>query len=229
MVCAPGGRVSVALSVRVRARVFPPPIAKRVQESLDIQTGVPWKRVQGGVREPRLFSPPLFIPRRQSNRKICLLRQSQSPAALASARGRPRSSSEACGALGSPDCENRGGLAAITSLLPSLICLLLTPSNDFSSRLTSSLPLTYTHTHTSSVPLSRPPFGSLGKGNWTERFTFRKAVSATYFSRSPALAGPRSPTWRSCRGGSGRQGGEALRLAGQEAGFLGSGAPCSCF
>lgn len=33
--------MSVALSVRVRARVFPPPIAKRVQESLDIQTGVP--------------------------------------------------------------------------------------------------------------------------------------------------------------------------------------------
>lgn len=179
--------------------------------------------------EPRLF-PPLFIPRCQSNQKIGLLRQRQSPAALACARGRPRSSSEAWGALGSPDCENRGGLAAITSLIPSLICLLLTPSRDFSSRLTSSLPLT--RTHTSSVPLSRPPFGSLGKGNWTERFTFRKAVSAAYFPLCLALAGPRSPTWRSCRGGSGQQGREPLSsavLRPQDASFLGSGAPCSRF
>lgn len=35
-------------------------------------------------------------------------------------------------------------------LIPALICLLLTPNADFSSRLTLSLPLT--HAHTSSVP-----------------------------------------------------------------------------
>lgn len=46
--------------VCVRARVFPPPIAKRVQESLDIQTGIPLKWMEGDVREPRLFPPLVF-------------------------------------------------------------------------------------------------------------------------------------------------------------------------
>lgn len=56
--------MSVAPSVRVcmcaRARVFPPPIAKRVQESLDIQTGIPLKWMEGDLREPRLFPPLVF-------------------------------------------------------------------------------------------------------------------------------------------------------------------------
>lgn len=39
-------------------------------------------------------------------------------------------------------------------LIPSLICLILTPNADFSSRLTLSLPLT--HAHTSSVPCLPP-------------------------------------------------------------------------
>lgn len=54
--------MSVAPSVLVcaRARVFPPPRAKRVQESLDIQTGIPLKWVEGGVREPRFFPPLVF-------------------------------------------------------------------------------------------------------------------------------------------------------------------------
>lgn len=119
---------------------------------------------------------------------MCFPRTSQSPAARTSARGRPLFSPDARDALRSPRRENQGGLAAITACIPSLICLLLTPSTDFSSRLTSSLPLT--HTHTGLRAFSRPPpFGSLGKGNWTERFTFRKAASATHLC-SPALAGP---------------------------------------
>lgn len=130
------------------------------------------------------------MPRCQSNQKkkeMCFPRTSQSPAARASARGRPLSSPDARGALRSPHCENQGGLAAITTLTPSLICLLLTPRTDFSSRLASSLPLTHTHTRLRSF--SCPPFCSLGKGNGTERFTFRKAASATNLG-SPALAGP---------------------------------------
>lgn len=43
--------------------------------------------MEGGACEPRLFFPPLFIPQCQSNRKICFLRTSPSPAALASACG----------------------------------------------------------------------------------------------------------------------------------------------
>ena len=48
------------LCERARTRVFPPPRAKRVQESLDIQTGIPLKWVEGGVREPRLLSSSRF-------------------------------------------------------------------------------------------------------------------------------------------------------------------------
>lgn len=158
------------------------------QESLDIYTGIPLKRMEGGASEPRLFSSLLCHGVKVIKKnKMCFPRISQSPAALAGARGRPPSSPDARGALSSSRCENQGGLAAITALIPSLICLLLTPSTDFSSRLTSSLPLT--HTHTGLRSFSRPPFCSLGKGNWTERFTFRKAASATHFC-SPALAGP---------------------------------------
>lgn len=139
---------------------------------------------------------------------MCFLRTSPSPAALASARGRPLSSPAARGALSSPHCEDQGGLAAITSLIPPLICLLLTPSTDFSSRLPSSLPLT--HTHTGLGSFSRPPSCSLGKGNWTERFTFRKAASATYLSVLRL-----SQVQEELLGGSGQEGGEALSSAGR--------------
>ena len=54
--CARGGRVRVALSARVCARVFPPAMAKRAQESLDIHTGVPLK---AGARW-RARTSPLF-------------------------------------------------------------------------------------------------------------------------------------------------------------------------
>lgn len=45
-------------SVRERARASPPPKAKRAQAPLDIYTGIPLKRVDGGGREPRPFPPP---------------------------------------------------------------------------------------------------------------------------------------------------------------------------
>ena len=55
--------MSVAPSVRVCvcARALPPPIAKRVQQSLAIQTGVPFKWAEADVREPRLFPPPVSL------------------------------------------------------------------------------------------------------------------------------------------------------------------------
>lgn len=58
--CVPGGLASEVRSVRVCARVcvFPPRMAKRAQESLDIYTGIPLKQVEGGACEPRLFFPP---------------------------------------------------------------------------------------------------------------------------------------------------------------------------
>lgn len=62
--------------------------------------------MEGGAREPPLFFP-LFIPQCQSHQKNCLLRTSRSPAALASARGRPLSSPDARGALSSPLLESR--------------------------------------------------------------------------------------------------------------------------
>lgn len=104
---------------------------------------------------------PLFMSQCQSNQKICLLSTSQSPAALASARGRPLSSPDARGALSSPHCENQGGLAAITALIPSQICLLLTPSTDFSSRLVVSPSHTHSHILRSFAPAL--PFALWGK------------------------------------------------------------------
>lgn len=140
------------------------------------------------------------MPLCQSNQKICLLRTSRSPAALASARGRPPSSPDARGALSSPRRENRGGLAAITALTPSLICLLLMRSTDFSSRRTPSA-LSHTLTQPPCL-LPRPPVRSPGKGNWTERFTFRRAASAAHSAGSLAVAGPGSPRRRSSWAGS---------------------------
>lgn len=61
MVRARGGRVSVALSVRVSARVcFLLRWQKGSSNLLTIQTGIPLKWVEGDVREPRLFSPLVF-------------------------------------------------------------------------------------------------------------------------------------------------------------------------
>lgn len=95
---------------------------------------------------------PLFMSQCQSNQKICFQRTSQSPAALASARGRLLSPPDARGALRSPRCENQGGLAAITALIPSPMCLLLTPSTDFSSLFVVSPSQTHSHILRSSAP-----------------------------------------------------------------------------
>lgn len=150
--------MSEVWSVRVCARVFPPPMAKRAQESLDIYTGIPLKRVEGGAREPCLFFP-LFMSQCQSNQKICLLRTSQSPAALASARGRPLSSPDARGALSSPHHENQGGLAAITALIPSPD--LFAFNAEYRLFLSPCLSLSYTLTLRSFAPAL--PFALWGK------------------------------------------------------------------
>lgn len=157
--------------------------------------------MEGGACEPPLFFP-LFIPQCQSHQKNCLLRTSRSPAALASARGRPLSSPDARGALSSPLLESRRSCSNYRSYSISDLF-------DFNAERRLFLsPHVVSPSHTRSHILgsvSRPPFCSLGKGSWTERFTFRKGASASYFTGSLALSGPGSPMWRSCWGGSGQK------------------------
>lgn len=167
----------------VRARV-PPPMAKRVQESLDIHAGVP---PESGCKVARvdLASLPRFLPPCQSNQKTCVRSQSPGPAAPAGARGRPLCSPGAWGALGSPDCENPGGLAAIPSLFH--LCFVCSERRvDFSSRLVVSP----SHIHTRSHIL-RP---SLPPSRWLSRE--RQLDATIHLQESRALRFPgfrRSP------------------------------------
>lgn len=162
-------------------------------------------------RASLVFFPLFFVPQYRSNEKICLLSTIQSPAARpASAVARcPRRMRAVSSAPGT------ARIKAVLQQLPRLFHLWFV---CFQRRVQTfslaSRRLSRSHTLTHPpLPVSRPPLCSLGKGNWTEQFTFTKAAFATYFTSSLALAGPGSPMWTSCWGNSRQDGGKALSSA----------------
>lgn len=143
--------------------------------------------MEGGASEPRLFSSLLCHCVKVIKKYICVFPgdkpKSRSP------RLRPRSPAVLAGcARCAPLPPPRESRRSCSNYHPGSISDVFAFNAEYRlSRLTSSPPLT--HAHTGLRAFSRPPLCSLGKGNWTERFTFRKAVSATSFC-SPAPAGP---------------------------------------
>lgn len=208
--------MSVAPSVRVcmcaRARVFPPPIAKRVQEALDIQTGIPLKWMEGDVS----FLLSFFTS--QSNQKICGLGEKPKSPALASARGRPLSSP----VRAVRSAPHTARIKAVSQQSPLLsisdLFAFKTPSNDFSSsRCTSSH--TDTHAHILSSLSPALPFALWGKAIGRNGSPSGKQPPPR-ISPVPWLAGPGSPTceWLGRFGIGRRRGSELAVLRPQDAG-----------
>lgn len=164
--------------------------------------------MEGGAREPPFF-PPLFIPQCQSHQKNCLLRTSRSPAALASARGRPLSSPDARGALSSPLLESRRSCSNYRSYSISDLFDFNAERRLFLSPHVVSPSLTLTHPR---FPVSHLPFALWGKAVGRNDSPSGKEPRPRT-SPGPWLSGPGSPMWRSCWGGSGQEGREALSSA----------------
>lgn len=91
--------------------------------------------------------------------------------------------------------------------------MLLRPTKDFSSRLTSSLPLTHTHTHTSSVPSLPPSLLFSGERQLDRMIHLQESSLGHALLEFPGSRRYRVSNVAELLGSSGQEGGEALSSA----------------
>lgn len=184
-------------------------MAKRVQESLDIQTGIPLKRVKVSL----ILLPASLFHNVKVIKRFVYWRKAKVPQPLAAPAVAccPRRMRAVRSALWT------ARIKAVLQQLPLLFhlwfVLLLRPSKDFSSRLTSSLPLTHTHTHTSSVPSLPPSLLFSGERQLDGMIHLQESSLGHALLEFPGSRRYRVSNVVELLGGSGQEGGEALSSA----------------